>query len=93
MLTLIRMLSRTLSCDAELSVTAAMVGIAVRATGVGLDPAKGGSGLGLRGIDERVKELHGTMAISQPSGRGTRVAVSLPVPLVNTEAALASAAG
>ena len=81
------------SIEVAVSLRPGELRVRVTDDGIGLDPAKGGSGLGLRGIDERVKELHGTMAISQPSGRGTRVAVCLPVPLVNTEAALASAAG
>ena len=38
--------------------------------GVGLDPARRGQGLGLRGIEERVKELDGTMTIQQCAGGG-----------------------
>ena len=37
--------------------------------GVGLDPARRRNGLGLRGIDERVKELDGTMTIARAGGR------------------------
>ena len=37
--------------------------------GVGLDPARRRDGLGLRGIEERVKELEGTVTISrEPTG-------------------------
>jgi signal transduction histidine kinase len=49
--------------------------------GIGLDPARRHSGLGLRGIDERVRELGGTMTISREAGAGTTVAVRLPVPV------------
>ena len=56
-----------------------------------LTPAR--RGLGLRGIEERVKELHGTMTISRHGRRGTTVSVLLPVPAATTEAALARAAG
>ena len=34
--------------------------------GIGFDPARRRDGLGLRGIDERVKELDGTMTIDGP---------------------------
>ena len=81
------------SIEVAVSLSKGELRVLVTDDGVGLHPAKGGTGLGLRGIDERVRELHGTMAISQPAGRGARVAVWLPVPAVNTEVALASAAG
>ena len=49
--------------------------VSVSDDGVGLDPAPRPNGLGLRGIDERVKELHGTMTIAaQPAG-GTTLTV------------------
>jgi len=67
--------------------------VAVTDDGIGLDPEKGRRGLGLRGIEERVKELKGTMAILQRAGKGTTLTVSLPVPAASTEAALARAAG
>jgi signal transduction histidine kinase len=61
--------------------------------GVGLDPTLPRQGLGLRGLDERVKELHGTMTISRQAGRGTTLAVQLPVPSAIAEIPLARAAG
>jgi len=66
--------------------------VSVNDDGVGLDPAHRRKGLGLRGIEERVEELHGTMRISRESGRGTRLMVHLPLPNV-LEAPLARAAG
>src|SRR5688572_12292454 len=64
----------------------------VRDDGVGLNPAHRGRGLGLIGIDERVKELGGTVVISPDAVRGTTVDVRLPLPAVATEAPLARAA-
>jgi signal transduction histidine kinase len=61
--------------------------------GVGVDPARRRNGLGLRGIDERVKELQGNMTISQQAGNGTTLAVQLPVPAAVAEVALARLAG
>jgi signal transduction histidine kinase len=65
----------------------------VRDDGVGLNPAHRGRGLGLIGIDERVKKLQGTVVISRDGARGTTVAVKLPLPASATETPLASAAG
>jgi signal transduction histidine kinase len=67
--------------------------VSVNDDGVGLDPAHRRKGLGLRGIDERVKELQGTMRIWCESGRGTRLVVHLPLPMQVMEVNLARAAG
>jgi signal transduction histidine kinase len=67
--------------------------VSVSDDGVGLDPAYRRTGLGLLGIDERVKELHGTVTISPEAERGTTLAVRLPLPTPITEAPLARAAG
>jgi signal transduction histidine kinase len=69
--------------------------VAVSDDGIGLDPAMGRRGLGLRGIEERVKELRGSMTIARRAGTGpgTTVSVLLPVPAETMEAALARTAG
>jgi signal transduction histidine kinase len=61
--------------------------------GIGLDPGRPRTGLGLRGIEERVKELQGTVTIGKAGGRGTRLAITLPIPAAVEEASLARAAG
>ena len=66
--------------------------VSVTDDGVGLNPARRRNGLGLRGIDERVRELEGTMTISREAGGGTTVAVRLPLAGV-TEVPGARAAG
>jgi signal transduction histidine kinase len=65
--------------------------VSVSDDGVGIDPGRRASGFGLRGIEERVRELGGTISLSSPSGRGATLAVRLP--LAGTEPALARAAG
>jgi signal transduction histidine kinase len=55
--------------------------VSVTDDGIGFDSAQRVSGLGLRGIAERVKELHGVMAIGNAEGGGTKLAISLPVPV------------
>jgi signal transduction histidine kinase len=65
--------------------------------GRGLDPGQRRRGLGLRGIDERVKELNGVMTISSTPSDGTTVLVSLPLPVLSAvsemDVPLARAAG
>ena len=61
--------------------------------GVGLTRG-GGRRPGLRGIEERVKELHGTMQIETAPGRGTMtIRLPLPAHLLTGKVPLASAAG
>jgi signal transduction histidine kinase len=69
--------------------------VAVSDDGIGLDPELGRRGLGLRGIEERVKELRGSMNIARRAGAGagTTLSVLLPVPAATTETALARVAG
>jgi signal transduction histidine kinase len=67
--------------------------VVVRDDGVGFDPSHHRTGLGLRGIDERVKELHGTMKIARDATRGTTLTVHLPLPVPLATVPLARAAG
>ena len=79
----------------QVSVTAqrSQLHVSVTDDGVGLDPARRRNGLGLRGIEERVKELEGTMTISPEAASGTTLAIRLPLPSLVEEAPLARAAG
>jgi signal transduction histidine kinase len=45
-----------------------------------LDPLSEASGLGLMGIEERVRELGGTLAIRSQVGKGTWLNASIPLP-------------
>jgi signal transduction histidine kinase len=67
--------------------------VSVTDDGIGLDPGRRRHGLGLRGIEERVKDLHGTMTISGPGGSGTTLRIRLPWPAPVAEVPLARAAG
>jgi signal transduction histidine kinase len=67
--------------------------VSVSDDGVGLNPALRRKGLGLRGIEERVKELAGTMRISCEPGQGTKLIAYLPLPAPVMEASLARVAG
>jgi signal transduction histidine kinase len=69
--------------------------VAVTDNGVGLEPRRRRAGLGLRGIEERVRDLRGTMLIQSAADRGTTVMIRLPLPgsPAHEEAPLARAAG
>ena len=67
--------------------------VSVSDDGIGLDPARRRRGLGLRGIDERVRELQGALSISRDVRGGTTLVMRLPLPAPMTEAPLARAAG
>jgi signal transduction histidine kinase len=67
--------------------------VSVTDDGIGLDPERRHGGLGLRGIEERVRELHGAMTIVGGAGSGTTISLSLPAPASETEAPVARAAG
>ena len=67
--------------------------VSVTDDGIGLDPARRRDGLGLRGIEERVKELRGAMSIHGTAGQGTTLTIHLPLPAGITEVPLARAAG
>ena len=60
--------------------------------GVGIEPARRGAGLGLRGIEERAKELGGSMTIGREGKHGAVVSVVFPLPMRIEEAPLARAA-
>ena len=55
------------------------------------DSAVRRGGLGLRGIEERVRELNGTVGMRSAAGRGSTLTIALP--LATPEVALARAAG
>ena len=67
--------------------------VSVSDDGIGFDRALRRDGLGLRGLEERVKELDGHMTITSATGHGTRITMHLPLPVSMTEVQLARAAG
>src|SRR6185437_10863830 len=56
------------------------VDVSVTDDGLGFDSARRHAGLGRRGIQERVKELHGAMTIGHGDRGGTTLAIRLPWP-------------
>ncbi len=70
-------------------------GLAVTVTddGVGFNPAQRAGGLGLRGIEERVRDLHGVMTIRSAPGAGTTLTMKVPLSDEHVEVTHARAAG
>jgi signal transduction histidine kinase len=81
----------------SIAVTVASNGSALEITiaddGAGFDSRQRREGLGLRGIDERVKELDGVMTVTTAPRLGTTLTMRLPLPASATEVQLARAAG
>lgn len=77
----------------QVKVTSTSEGIdlIVRDDGIGISDDRKAAGLGLRGIEERVKELNGSLTIDGAPGRGTTLKVHLPDRIA--EVTLARAAG
>ena len=67
--------------------------VGVEDDGVGLEDDARRGGFGLRGIEERVRELDGAMTIRSAAGQGTTVAIHLPLPFAPLGGTLARAAG
>ena len=51
----------------------------IRDDGLGFDTARARTGQGLVGIEERVKELGGSLAVSSWPNRGTLLSVEIPL--------------
>jgi len=55
------------------------VGLSIRDDGIGFDTGRARAGLGLVGIEERVKKLGGSLAVSSWPNRGTLLSVEIPL--------------
>jgi signal transduction histidine kinase len=47
--------------------------------GIGLQKSSGGGGFGIRGMQERVESLHGTVTINSEPEKGTKLQVKIPL--------------
>jgi signal transduction histidine kinase len=66
------------------------IDVSVSDDGIGLDPSRRAGGFGLRGIEERVRELGGNITLLSAAGQGATLAIKLPIV---KEQPLARAAG
>jgi signal transduction histidine kinase len=67
--------------------------VTVADDGVGFNPAQRAGGLGLRGIEERVRDLHGVLTIRSAAGAGTTLTMKVPLSKDPVEVTHARAAG
>jgi signal transduction histidine kinase len=67
--------------------------VTVADDGVGFNPAQRAGGLGLRGIEERVRDLHGVLTIRSGAGAGTTLTMKVPLSKDSVEVTHARAAG
>jgi signal transduction histidine kinase len=67
--------------------------VTVADDGVGFNPAQRAGGLGLRGIEERVRDVHGILTIRSAAGAGTTLTMTVPLPTESMETVRARAAG
>lgn len=77
----------------ELQEVVGSIELTIQDNGVGFVKGSHGSGLGLVGIDERVRELSGTVTIRSKPDTGTTLHITIPVPTGHPEEALAHTAG
>jgi len=57
-----------------------MVSLAIQDDGVGFDPARETTGIGIMGIEERVRDLGGKLTITSGRQRGTLLLAQIPLP-------------
>ncbi len=68
--------------------------LVIRDNGVGLSPAaRSAGGLGLLGIGERLREIHGTLSIDSAAGAGTTLRIQIPLARTPAEEQFADLAG
>jgi signal transduction histidine kinase len=71
--------AKATSIDVSVGVEAGQLAVSVRDDGVGFDRASvRGRGLGLIGMEERVRELGGTLTISSASQKGSMLSARIP---------------
>jgi signal transduction histidine kinase len=71
----------------------AAVDVTIEDDGGGFDPAAPRTGVGLRGLEERVRELGGWLAVRSAPGSGTELQARVPLPASAVEEHRATAAG
>jgi signal transduction histidine kinase len=72
--------SRARNAKVRVAGTASGIEIEVNDDGQGFDPQRA-RGLGILGMEERVKRLGGSLEVKSASGRGTVVKAELPLPV------------
>lgn len=85
--------ARASRVDVRVTATDAGLDVSIADDGVGMTDPRARSGLGLRGIEERARDLDGTMTIASAPGEGTTLTIHIPYAASQPEVPLARAAG
>ena len=74
--------ARATRVDVQVRGTADRLHLSIRDDGVGLETAEDRRvGMGLLGIEERVREIRGVVSIQSGAGSGTTLEIEIPIPL------------
>jgi signal transduction histidine kinase len=79
--------------DVHVRGSRAAIDVGIRDDGRGFDPSAPRGGVGLRGLEERVKELGGSLTVRSAPGIGTELHARVPLPASAGEKRLATVAG
>ncbi len=85
--------ARAARISVSVNASADQLEVTVADDGIGLDPSRRRQGLGLLGLEERVRELGGATFIRSSIGGGTLINIRLPLAESTGEIAVASATG
>lgn len=85
--------ARATRVDVRVIATDAGLDVSIADDGVGMADPRARGGLGLRGIEERARDLDGTLTIASPPGGGTTLTIHIPYVVTEPEVTLARAAG
>lgn len=85
--------ARATRVDIRVTATDAGLDVSIADNGVGMDDPPARTGLGLRGIEERARDLDGTLTIGSTPGGGTALTIHIPYVAPTSEVPLARAAG
>jgi signal transduction histidine kinase len=72
--------SRARRIEVRVRDEAGSLSLTIQDDGVGMVPAAGRSGFGLIGLEERVREVGGSVSMTSGAGLGTTLQVDIPVP-------------
>jgi signal transduction histidine kinase/ligand-binding sensor domain-containing protein len=71
--------ARAQRVEIDLELRPGRLWLSIRDDGQGFDPSQPRSGQGLRNLERRARELGGTLALESAPGKGTRVALDMPL--------------
>jgi len=71
--------ARATNVSVQLLANKGSIVLSVEDDGIGMDPAAGASGFGMRSLHDRARMLHGTFHVEAASPKGTRATLRAPM--------------